>query len=710
MWDEKKLLAEKIENLNIRLKTLQSELNRQIRINKLLRQRIMDFKNTNIWKIVTLLRRLRMEFFNGGIEGKKRFLRWVLFKIIGRPRKGHLPLTAFDVIPLHDLPGEDFASVFDLNTLPVYPRSRLHIHIFTSMPYEDTGGGQRAAQLAKTFALQGYDVTYVYAFPRSESQNVDLMRPFKDHYCISEVSEEFILRNIRGRPLFIFEIPYEKYLPYLYLARRIRAKVIYDHIDNWETSLGKAFFSQDVFREFLLKADLLVASAKLLVEQIAEKLGNAEKPVFYLPNAYDEKLFEPSRFYQKPADMPIGERVFIYIGSLWGEWFCWDWLIKAAETYPQYKFVLIGDYSEKRSLPANIVPLGLKAHAELPPYLAYSSGGIIPFKPGPIVDAVSPIKVFECLGMHKPVISTLMPEIKNYPGVYQAGNLEEWLALFAGDLTVPESVKAFNQENNWNCRCEQLVNLIGQEKISVIVLCHNNVNIIGRCLESLLKYNSYDYEIIVVDNQSTDGSVDYMKENYGEKIKIIQNSKNGCASGRNLGAAEASGEILVFLDSDQWATHFRWLDPALEVLALDRRIGAVGWTAGWFTPGKVTGPTADFLPSRGSNWFTSLKYRCDVAYLGSGGMVIPRYIWEQTGGFDEAYDPTCFEDTDLSLSIKFLGYSLAYCPFIGLGHLANQTTQSGSLKHRENFKRNAAYCYNKWHLKAPELLKVYLNE
>lgn len=709
MNNEKGLLGERIENLKMQLNTLQFELRKQIKTNKLLRQRIMDFKNSRLWKIATLIRRFRMEFFNGGTEGKKRFARWVLFKFIGKPRTGHFPLSAFDVIPIHDLPVEDFVPTLDFSS-SACPRAKLHIHIFTSMPFEDTGAGQRAAQLAKTFALQGYDLTYVYAFPRSESRDLEIRVPFKDHYCISEISDEFLLKNIRGRPLFIFEIPYKNYLPYLNLARRIRSKVIYDHIDNWETSLGAAFFSPNVFHEFISGADLLVGSARLLVQQITENINEKNKSIVYIPNAYDEDLFEPARAYDKPLDMPAGEKVFLYFGSLWGEWFYWEWLIKAAETYPHYKFVLIGDYAEKRTLPKNIVLLGLKAHTELPAYLVHSNAGIVPFKPGPIVDAVSPIKVFEYLGMHKPVISTRMPETKDYPGVYQAENLEEWLSLFRKSLSVPQDIKTFNMDNNWNRCCERFLNLIGREKITVIILCHNNSSIIERCLDSLLKYNSYYYEIIVVDNQSTDGSVDYIVKNYGEKIRIIMNSKNGCSSGRNLGVSEAAGEILVFLDSDQWATNSRWLDPALEVLALDRRIGAVGWASGWFTPGKVTGPTADFLPARGRAWLTSLKYRCDVAYLGAGGMAIPRYIWEQTGGFDEAYDPTCFEDTDLSLSIKFLGYSLAYSPFIGLGHLGNQTTHSGSLKHRELFTRNSAYFYNKWRLKAPELLEVYLND
>ena len=711
---EKKFLQEKVDSLVIKLNSFKVKMDLSDKSNKQLRQRIMELKNSKLWKIISLFKRFQDEFLNGGLNGKKIFLRWVMFKLTGRPRTGHAPLIAFDALPLHDLPQgipqstNDFF-VTDNFSVSIRPRAKIHIFIFSLVPYDDIGGGQRPAQLTKTFIAQGHDVTYIHVFPKAESKNVSVDIPLAEHFNLNEIDENLILSLIRGRPVFIFEVPHEVFIPYLKLAKRIRARVIYDHIDNWETSLGNAFFSQNVFNEFLHKADFLIASAKLLIKQINEKIG--DKKVKYIPNAYDANIFEPGRLYEKPEDMVVGEKTFLYVGSLWGEWFSWEWLTKAAQKYPNYKFLLIGDYQEEKSLPQNIIFLGLKSQKELPSYLAHCNGTLIPFKPGPIVDAVSPIKVFEYLGMHKPVISTAMPETKDYPGVYQAKSLEEWLSLFAKNLAVPDHIDTFNLENTWNNRCEDLINLIGKPKISIIIICHNNRDVIQRCVDSLLKFNTYNYEIIVIDNQSEDDTVKILEEKYGDKIKILLNHKNGCASGRNLGVSVAEGEILVFLDSDQWVTNTYWLNPALKVLSLDRKTGAVGWSAGWFETGRIVGPTADSLPNRGIlSLDSSLKYRCDVTYIGTGGMVIPRYIWEQTDGFDETYDPTSFEDTDLSFQIKFLGYKVAYCPFIGLGHLPNQTTKSGSSKYRELFKRNGNYFYHKWRSKAPELLEVYLNE
>ena len=78
------------------------------------------------------------------------------------------------------------------------------------------------------------------------------------------------------------------------------------------------------------------------------------------------------------------------------------------------------------------------------------------------------------------------------------------------------------------------------------------------------------------------------------------------------------------------------------------------------------------------------------------------------GGFDEAYDPTCFEDTDLSLKIRNAGYELAYCPYMSIMHLPHQTTNSGTESHKKLMSRNGAYFADKWKKSNPKLLEYYL--
>ena len=91
-------------------------------------------------------------------------------------------------------------------------------------------------------------------------------------------------------------------------------------------------------------------------------------------------------------------------------------------------------------------------------------------------------------------------------------------------------------------------------------------------------------------------------------------------------------------------------------------------------------------------------YRTDVAYLGSGGLFIPRTVFEATGGFDPTYDPTSFEDTDLSFAIKKLGFKIAYRDLSCIRHDAHRTTiaTDNSPEYLELFTRNSKYFQEKW--------------
>ena len=247
------------------------------------------------------------------------------------------------------------------------------------------------------------------------------------------------------------------------------------------------------------------------------------------------------------------------------------------------------------------------------------------------------------------------------------------------------------------CKCD----LKFYNNISVVILNYNNKSVIKKCLDTLLKNNyKYNYEIIVVDNKSTDGSYEMIKKMY-KGIKLYRNSKNGCSSGRNLGVSKATKDYILFLDSDQWVLNKFWLDNYIEIIKKDN-IG-VGWAAGLFNKKGYSFHTVDnfeyrYMPPLGF-------YRRDIGYLGTGGLMIKKSFLNKIGGFDENYDPTCYEDTDLSLNIRHNGKEIVYCPFLGVGHLPHQTTKSGSKSHKELIKNKGKYFVNKWNEKNPKLLK-----
>lgn len=234
-------------------------------------------------------------------------------------------------------------------------------------------------------------------------------------------------------------------------------------------------------------------------------------------------------------------------------------------------------------------------------------------------------------------------------------------------------------------------------KIAVIVLNHNNQAIISRCLDSLIEFNNYGYQIILVDNQSTDDSVRLIKEKYANKIKLVLNSKNGAASGRNLGAKEAKeADYLLFIDSDQGPTKNRWLDTYLKIMSKYKEIGMLGNGGGFFTEKDLTGPTFEYY----SDEALSEKYshRTNIDYLVAGGAMIRTAVFQELAGFDEAYDPHIFEDADLSRKMLTAGYQIAYCKDLPIYHLAHSTTKADQNKedYLRQYAKNAQYFCQKW--------------
>ena len=516
--------------------------------------------------------------------------------------------------------------------------------------------------------------------------------------------------------IVIFEIPFDRFEPYLDMAMKKNCYTVYEHIDNWDSSLGGLFYKEDAYKRFLDKVDLITVTARMLGEKIEEQTN---KEYIYLPNAVNSDLFEPKKAYEKPDDLRTGTRTLLYFGSLWGEWFDWEKIDYVARHCPKVAINLIGDdagcQDKKKAMPSNVFFLGIKKQTDLPAYLRYTDIALLPFTKCEIGKYVSPLKIFEYIAMNVNVLSTGLDDIQNYPNVTCLDTKEEWAEMVNGPLPQVVDASSFITANNWYARCEELLQHAGHVRmeypqVSIIVLNRNNMDVIFRCVNSLLAYQEhYHYEVIVVDNDSSDGSYERLRQEYGDRIVLLRNSRNGCSSGRNLGVENATGEYIFFLDSDQWVVSERWLDNALDILSADSGIGAVGWGAGWFMPNQVNGPITDYYPNRGLI-NPRRMYRDDIAYLATDGLLMRKDLFVHIEGFDEFYDPTCFEDTDIALKIRDAGYELAYTPYSGIMHLPHQTTKSGSAAHTALMKRNGDYFQKKWKEKNPKLLEYYYKD
>lgn len=603
------------------------------------------------------------------------------------------------------------------------PKSK-RIFIFATVPFYDIGGGQRSAQLAKVFHQLGYEVFYIYAFQSSESKVLNIENPCSFHKHIDSLQVQEIADYTTKDNIFIFEAPCNSFLPYLNLAKKSGVKTIYENIDNWENAeLGGLVYSAEALETMIRESDVLTCTARPLVEQTKQYLKkyNIKKDILYVANAVDDHLFDYRRAYERPDDLARGEKTLLYYGSLWGTWFDWETVFAIAKAFPTYKINLIGDYhciaERVKDAPSNIKFLGLKGQHLLPAYLAYSDFAILPFKVDDIGKYVSPLKIFEYIAMGTQTIATKLPDIAGYPNVDYVSTVDDWKrALKKKPRPDLRAVDEFVTKNNWFDRASTLLAAVDPKNakacsskfakdLSVVVLNYNNSKVIFRCIDSLLHFGSrYQYEIIVVDNQSSDGSYEELRRTYknNPQVHIYRNTKNGCSSGRNLGVEKSTKNYILFLDSDQWVTNPYWLDGYFELLESDPDRLAIGWGAGWFNNHMYAQKVVDAYPFA----YLPPQYLAttDIGYISTDGFLIKKSLFKKIGGLDEAYDPTCYEDTDLSLSVRHAGGETIYSKALGVGHLPHQTTKSGSKEHAALLKQKGDYFVAKWRDKNPQLI------
>jgi len=607
-------------------------------------------------------------------------------------------------------------------------KHRRSVFIFATIPYYDIGGGQRSSQLAKTFNKMGYAVHYIYGFKSSDfNQKNYIPIPCVSHMHIDALTIADFSELIGKDDLMILEGPVAAFVPYAQAAKAQQAKVIYENIDIWETSLGSGVYSDRKDLNTLLTcSDLLVGTAKLLVEQLQRYCSELqlEKQIVYLPNAVDDELFAARLQYEQPKDMVLGTKTLVYYGSLWGEWFDWELIFGLAKSDASISINLIGDHEPiphiRRKAPDNVHFLGLKKQTELPAYLKYADFALIPFKTGEIGDYVSPLKIFEYIAMNKNVLTTALPDVAGYPNLYSGNDLQTWIdtVTSAGE---PDEAAAedFTASNTWANRIQNMLDRVYPTeaqrcsdayygKLSIVVLNYNNKGIIDKCVASLLRYRDrYAYEVVVVDNCSKDGSYEQLQERFGSSINLVRNSKNGCSSGRNLGVSVASGDYILFLDSDQWATDRYWLDAYLHIHETADNFGAVAWNGGWFDKYGAAYVVVDSFAFR--YMAPSALYRGDIGYLATCGFLMDKAVFNQIDGFDEYYDPTCYEDTDLSLKIRHAGLEFYYSPYLGVVHLPHQSTKAGTESHLKLITEKQKYFVQKWRELNPKLLE-YIKE
>ncbi|HEX2282667.1 MAG TPA: glycosyltransferase family 2 protein [Thermomicrobiales bacterium] len=211
-------------------------------------------------------------------------------------------------------------------------------------------------------------------------------------------------------------------------------------------------------------------------------------------------------------------------------------------------------------------------------------------------------------------------------------------------------------------------------RASVVILTHDNLAFSRMCLASLLENTDYpNYEIIVVDNASSDGTVEDLRRLAGSipNVKVILNDHNaGFGPGNNQGLASATGEILVLLNNDTVVPH-GWLTRLARHLD-DPAIGLIGpGTNRSCNEAQIDIPYQTYGEFRAVARAQGVQYereRLSIRMPMMFCVAFRRDTYELLGPLDERYEVGMFEDEDYALRAKAAGLQVAWTPEVYVHH------------------------------------------
>jgi GT2 family glycosyltransferase len=605
---------------------------------------------------------------------------------------------------------------------------------------------QRNQHLANYFAKNGYTVYYVRT--RLESFNCDCSKTFLTHErfdykrreiktnlyeislgCISPDVNVYntVLSNIdllSVRKSLEYVIKNEKIdfsvsiiaNPFWYQLVKIQrnTQVIYDCADFLKGFNNVSEYILKIEDELIEDCDVLVVTSQKLIE----KLG-VSREYTLIQNGCENEYFKHIKRDNSKPKQTVG-----YYGAI-SDWFDVDVIKESALKYPDVDFHLIGNVycvdktheqkiKDLSNLP-NIKLIGEVPYKDLHKYLVNFDVGMIPFIPIELIECTNPVKFYEMMSMGMPIITTKLIDVdllNNKDLFFYSNNKNEFVDNIGCALdglnnkTIINRRKEYGNNNDWEKRGTQLEKLVINKTplISVVVLCYNNLEYTKECLkyyDTLTKYPNN--ELIIVDNMSTDGSREYLKDYFQTKknnIRLVLNCKNyGFSGGNNTGLELCRGDYIVMLNNDTCPLD-QWLYQLVRPLIQDKTIGLIspltneiGNEGKFFLNFNNTEDLRLKIMEYNNKNNLGRLYVSNVAFF---CVAMSKEIYNQVGKMDSNYGVGWFEDDDYCYRVKQKGYKIGIQKDSFIYHKGSATMNIIPDNKKELFERNKKYYENKF--------------
>ena len=230
------------------------------------------------------------------------------------------------------------------------------------------------------------------------------------------------------------------------------------------------------------------------------------------------------------------------------------------------------------------------------------------------------------------------------------------------------------------------------EQVSVIIPCLNAAATLGAQLDALSRQTwQGEMEVLIADNGSTDGSAE-LAEEYRDRLPGLRvlgaADRGGPAHAKNVAAAAATGDVLLFCDADDEVAE-GWIDGLVQELKSHEA------AASRHEIERLNGEQArrlhgDAAQQHGLPGYTNPPF---LDHAGGCGLGVRRHVFEELGGFDEEY--VALEDTDFCWRLQLAGHRLVFAP-AAVVHVRFPATLSGAFRQAARYGQYNVFAYTRY--------------
>lgn len=238
--------------------------------------------------------------------------------------------------------------------------------------------------------------------------------------------------------------------------------------------------------------------------------------------------------------------------------------------------------------------------------------------------------------------------------------------------------------------------------VTAVVVAYNGGSLLGDCIRALLASSYRGLDVVVVDNASSDGSVEALRASSDARVRFLGLPRNlGFAAGVNAGISFARSDgssdraAIYALVNQDCIVRPGWLEPLVEVLVVDPEVAVAG--ARLYEPDDRTlqhaggvilanGMTEHL--GRGSTDPDAFREPRDVDYVTAALCAFREDVWERFGPFDEGFRPVYYEEADFCVRCRRAGLRTLYVPASEAVHFEASSSERGSAVYLHRYHRS----------------------